>query len=874
MFRKISLASAISLVLLPVSAGALDVGGIRTQSALNEPFAGQIDLLDAEPDALDTIKVLLAPMAEFNKAGAPRPQFLTQLRFSPELSSGRPVIRVSSADPIREPYLDFLIEVTWPDGRLVKEYTVLLDPPVTVDRAPAPVEQPVFEPPTSEPANLGEPVAAETPAQPAEPPSSTDDSAFPLRYGPVEPGAGLWRIARKMAPSAGAGFSQTAMALYRNNQNAFIRGDINKLKVGEVLQIPTSAELLALDEGAADREFKAALRGDSVTATPLTDVSAAPTPEDRLRIAGTAEPAPVSEAPPEAPPEVSPAGVSVAEGAPDVPTEGTVAPVEGVAAGETEPEIGTIKEDLLLVQEASESTRQETENLRNRIRELETRLADMQRLLVLSNERFAQLQTAGMEKPDAGDPEVTEEPAAATRGETGPALGKGEGVQEAVEPAAEAEPAATSPPPTEAVAEVAEDEAAPSPEPAAAPGFLESVPRPVLLSALAVPLLLLLLGWMIKRRRKSLEESLKPGDLTPEAPSSATAGAASAATASAEQESDSAAASEPTLSPYSGFGNLDDETEEADIISEADVYIAYGRYREAESLLEEEVDKSPDRLDIKYKLAEAYYGARNLQGMEALMEQMQGAGGAQLDPDRWKRLEIMMRDLKGGDADDRGPAISGDAQTIPAASASALSEEAKRSPPVQLAEMPEPAGSGAGLTDSGDVLKVVPPVIDSHAPPSGDLALDVEDLEVTGGATAPPRSEEAIEMSGSASDLELQLDDLEGLRELDLAGLSKQEKPASEPPPAETLTAVPAEPVGDSVDIAPVGKDSLASGVLSSQWQMDSGLWDEVATKIDLARAYMEMEDPEAARVILEEVAQEGNENQRAEAKEMMARLG
>jgi pilus assembly protein FimV len=77
----------------------------------------------------------------------------------------------------------------------------------------------------------------------------------------------------------------------------------------------------------------------------------------------------------------------------------------------------------------------------------------------------------------------------------------------------------------------------------------------------------------------------------------------------------------------------------------------------------------------------------------------------------------------------------------------------------------------------------------------------------------------------------------------------------------------------DSLDITPVGKDSVASDVLSSQWQMDSGLWDEVATKIDLARAYMEMEDPEAARVILEEVVAEGNDEQKAEAKEMLSRL-
>jgi pilus assembly protein FimV len=156
--------------------------------------------------------------------------------------------------------------------------------------------------------------------------------------------------------------------------------------------------------------------------------------------------------------------------------------------------------------------------------------------------------------------------------------------------------------------------------------------------------------------------------------------------------------------------------------------------------------------------------------------------------------------------------------------------------------------------------------VSGHAPharaSSGprELELDVGDLELVGGGLEPSGS------GGSGpptKDIELQLEELERFSEMrfEQAGGAKGRGTGPKPPS------------GESLDILPAGKDSLASDVLSSQWQMDSGLWDEVATKLDLARAYVEMEDPDAARLILEEVAQEGTPDQKAEAKEMLARL-
>lgn len=860
MFRKSVVASALSLALLPNAAEALGLGGIRTQSALNEPFSGQIELLDIKPDELDTVKVSLASKAEFDKVGTARPHFLTGLEFQPRASSrGSAFIQVTSNQPVREPFLDFLIEVNWPTGRLVREYTVLLDPPVTLNRRAPGV----------------------TRARIQRPPPSVDTSAFPMRYGPVEPGSGLWRIARSLAPIAGATVAQTAMALYRSNQQAFIRSDINKLKVDEILEIPTATELFALDARAADLEFRAALQGGSVTRTPLTDLVAETQSEDRLEIASAAESRaqtsaerPSASIPPQSTAAREPPTRVAAEDGPlqapsaQIPTGIQEAPTT-VAEGS---EIGTLQEDLLLIQEAGESTRQETEELRSRIRELEGQLADIQRLLELSNERFAALQQAGSVQLDTAGAEATDTPPSKI----------GKPLESAIAASRETEAIPTSDePPAQTLSQPRPEDTtrAALAETASEPTSLlgESIPPSLQTLALALVLLLLFLGWMIYRRRQSLEESLVPSELTLETPA-ATDAAAGATQADETPASPSATATSQTFSPYSGFENLDDETEEGDVISEADVYIAYGRYREAESLLEKETEKSPERLDVKYKLAEAYYGAGNVQRMQTLMEQMRTNGEDRIDPDQWQRLNTMLEDLKGTDADRPGQIEAVGSNEMPATSGTGAT--AQRRPlsavPIRPGLMPaEDLQSGTqtdGLAGTSDATEAKQPQLDSQDVLSQDLELDIADLDILSGELAASESGESTDVSGAASDLELQLEDLESLKDVDLGGYSSQAPPL-EAMSVDVPPASPADPEVDSFDISPLSVDTLDSDAASSQWQNDSGTWDEVATKVDLARAYLEMEDAEAARVILEEVVQEGNENQRAEAREMMAQL-
>ncbi len=316
MSRKLILASTMTLILVGTDVSALGLGKIRTLSGLNQPFSGEIELHDVNPDELDTVKVSIASQEAFAKAGLDRYYYLTKLTFTPVMSSqGQALVQVSSREPIREPYMDLLVEVNWPVGnQLVKEYTVLLDPPNRRQLQQAAI-----------PAGHT-PAKASSTSPPQHIPAPGD--GFPVYIGPLDAGASLWRLARDNAP-AGATVAQTAMALHRNNQSAFSRGHINRLIAGQTLVIPTRAELFALDAAAAEQEYATALRGGAVHRAPITAIP----PEalaSRLKLAGAAPP-------------------------------GSQSALQASSATASSPRL---EQDLLQTMETSESTRQETLELR------------------------------------------------------------------------------------------------------------------------------------------------------------------------------------------------------------------------------------------------------------------------------------------------------------------------------------------------------------------------------------------------------------------------------------------------------------------------------------------------------------------------------
>lgn len=972
------LACAIALALGGADALALGVGGLRVQSALNQPFVGEIDLLDVKPDELDTVKAQIAGAEEFAQVGAERYHYLTKLRFTPQISPrGDTIIRVASREPIREPFMNFLVEVVWPKGRLVREYTVLLDPPVTAARRAPRVEPPAAprrevsrpaEPAPSRPRTASAPPPREStpPPPPVSPPpaapvSRTADGDFPKRVGPVRPGNGLWRIALNNTPK-GATVAQTAMALYRNNQGAFIRGDINRIIVGKRLTIPSAAELFALSPDAAQREFEAALRGEQVKRAPIAstspDAGAAPAAGDdsRLRIAGTA--------------------------------------ASQTRSGDAQPSLPEnpeeMERELLLVREASESARQETQELRDRIHELETQLTEIQQLLRLRNAELARIQGAD---PASLGPADADAALAAAPGES---IELESVLEEAVpdspaplpddleralaaagglidDPSPLDSPIDAPPPEAEAPAEGAEslpglaashegsadprtDEQAPAvtpePGPAPAPAGQPAVPPegpavaavetadPKALDSTWHQLLLPLAGvagltalgigafsWVRARRRRG-EEGFAETDsadmsaeaVSGESPFAAGFGSAAGRPAAAAPDSDDVPAVDSPSSAFAAIGRTDPETDEADVISEADIYIAYGRYREAEDLLRDEMNRAPERVELKLKLAEAYFGAKNHQALRDLMDEMRAQDQGRIHPDQWQRLAEMVAatDSRSRPEAGAGRSTPGAGRAAPAADIDPegsveeyfsldISDAERPSADLSLntvledSERPRPAApprKAPGPLPMGNdsygspILEDDPPLLADDDAFTRSLALDAHSDGL--GLDIPSAHAVGREFSGGVSDLELTIDDLRAASDVDLESFVDSTRTLSTL--ADDLTLERADPLDTltrstqtqamTTEAAPrtggsglpgldVGKEeSASSDLLSSQWQMDSGLWDETATKLDLARAYMEMSDKDAARGILEEVVAEGNEAQRTEAKELLHGLG
>ena len=262
-------------------APALGLGEITLHSALSQPLDAEIELLNLGDLGEAEVKVRLAPPEVFSRSGVDRLYFLNDLRFTPIFSRGRGVIRVVSARPVREPYLNFIVEVSRPTGDLYREYTLLLDPPGSsaYRTAAAPVAS-LTAPAPRLPASSPAPV----PRAPRELPAATTGQ----RYTVVS-GDSLWKIAARLR-DAGSPASQQALMgdIHALNPSAFSRGDINRLLAG--------AELLLPDSAVASGQQLAAQPSPAAQASVAESSSLAPV-DPPSEAVSAAEPLPVAAAP-------------------------------------------------------------------------------------------------------------------------------------------------------------------------------------------------------------------------------------------------------------------------------------------------------------------------------------------------------------------------------------------------------------------------------------------------------------------------------------------------------------------------------------------------------------------------------------------------
>jgi pilus assembly protein FimV len=251
---------------------ALGLGNIKVQSFLNQPLDAQIELLVRPGEDISGITARLASADDYALIGANRESISVPLRFSVDTSGAQPVIRVTSALPVNDPVVRLIVELNWASGRLLREYTLFLDPPVVPAQAPPPVIDQRREPtpstaqPDSAPSQANvqqaEPASEDLPAQAGETAEAGNNiaaaaagsSAAEGEYGPVQTGDTLWRIASNWSGNAGANVNQVMLAIQRNNPQAFINNNINLLKRGAILRMPSADEIAAISASAARDE--------------------------------------------------------------------------------------------------------------------------------------------------------------------------------------------------------------------------------------------------------------------------------------------------------------------------------------------------------------------------------------------------------------------------------------------------------------------------------------------------------------------------------------------------------------------------------------------------------------------------------------------
>lgn len=386
----------IALTLVSGAALALGLGEIRVKSQPGQPLLAEIPVISNEPGELEQLQARLASPITFERVGLARPEGLVSgLNFAVALSDeGKPVIRVTSSEPVQVAAVNFLIEVDWGQGRLVREYSALVDTPGALAAA----NQPIIEAPLPPPANTivrePEPVAATEPAPAPEPvPAPAPVAAAPAAAAPtpsptlaggeleVQRGQTLSQIARGFLNNgAGQGYNldQTMLALLRANPEAFINGNINRLKQGAVLRVPQSAELAQLGEAEA-----AALVRDQMAEWRQ---ARRPIPQP---VETTASPLA------SAPPRAAPAAPRVAEARLEIaPPDASAATRAGTQSGiDAEGEGDMLaNEQLTLTKEELAARESEVQELRAQVAELEGLKQQQAKLIAMKDSELAAAQ--------------------------------------------------------------------------------------------------------------------------------------------------------------------------------------------------------------------------------------------------------------------------------------------------------------------------------------------------------------------------------------------------------------------------------------------------------------------------------------------------
>lgn len=903
-----------SLLMLNPVAMAVGLGPVEVDTNLNQPLRAEIPLLSIGSLDTDELEVSLASADEFDRVGIDRPAVLTQLSFTVEGGARGPVVRVTSEEPITEPFLSFLVRVSWPQGRLLREYTILLDPPVT---APAAAPQPEQAP--AQAVRRGEEAGAETPAAgrspgAGEPSRAGADRAAEAgggRYGPVSAGETLWRIAERTRPDDSVSVNQMMLALLRTNPDAFFRDNINALRRGAVLRVPDREEIrrLGVSEALAAvrrqndlwQDYRRNLAQEAPT------VVAGGESQDR---------APVQE-----PAEDEGSRLELVP-----PREGEAeagAATAGAGQQGAEADRNELREELARTREELLARREENDQLDGRVGELEAQVDRLQRLLELKNEELATIQSqtaddgreqAAAQEPDSIFPEAGEETASGADqdGAEGAGTQAAAGTDErpadqapGAAPADEPDTAAREP---EAAAdegagepaeepEAEETQAAPPPAPPRGGGWMDFLLSPVVLGIAG--LLLIGIGVAVFLHRRGGREAASTVQRE-------SLGARMARRSEAEETRES-----PASQAEESAGGESEEDFGPPEAGPAD-------YDEA--ALRSALEDNPEDTETRLKLIRHYAAVGN---REAFIAQAETLYAELADPASPAWLET--REL-GEEVAPEHALFGGSSEDVRSSggdTGETLSVPETESDEWAPAEPETPEGPAPSRETGAGEPEAELPDLEFESPADEEPATDETKPQETGDETRPEETagEDAFDLSGfdtgepeEAAGRESGPEQAEESRTGEAPGdesfdfgETAESRDTDEQEPLEfDLSDFESE---SSEDETPEDRESPAGEADIEDWMTDTagesapesggdetvvGLGDEgegdevgpddggetegtggdaVDTKLELAEAYLDMSDEEGAREMLEEVLSEGDEGQKKRAREMLDKL-
>ncbi len=601
-WRKTAVASlVIALFGLPASSAfALALGRITVQSALGEPLRAEIDVPEINADEAASLKPAIAAPAAFRAAGLEYNAALAGVQVSLQRrADGRAYIRLVSDRVVSEPFVDLIVQASWASGRIVRDYTILLDPPAMRARTPAaPIAPQVAATPVAPPRITATPAAPAPAAAPAAPTPTTRAAATPAaperstagRRVSVQRGDTASEIARANKP-AEVSLDQMLVALLRANQNAFINGNLNLLKAGAVLTIPSEEQANAISDAEASRTVIAQSRDFNEFRNKL----ASNAPEQKVQAADRS------------------AGGAVK------------AQVEDKRTATAAPDKLTLSKGTADAKAAEEKIAQAkaSEDAAKRAAELARNVKDLSSISAASA-------AAGTAAPLAAAPAAPAPGAAAPVAIT--AAAPMAAVSEAAEPAAA--PVAAASAVETAAAPQAAPVVAPAPPPAAPaapePGLVDNLldnPLAPLGGGLLIAMLAGLGYYKVRQRREAAEvdSAFLESRLQPDSFFGASGGQR------VDTNDGAVTGSSMVYSP-----SQLDAADDVDPVAEADVYLAYGRDLQAEEILKEALRTHPGRIAVHQKLLDIYAKRRDTQAFEGMAKDaFRLAGG---DSAEWARI--------------------------------------------------------------------------------------------------------------------------------------------------------------------------------------------------------------------------------------------